>query len=654
MNDGVSDNRSHTIHGSAGTAILFCFVIGLGWLIMPDAGLAATISGRVVHQASQAGIPDVAVGFISYGLSKELRHSFRTTTDATGLFVFDIDTTNSFSGYIHIDDDQAIYRPEGFSDRIEWDGEKQDKEVLIERIPSLVVTGRLVTASSEPVAGAVVQSIVERATGTSIFRAETDGADIFHIRLDAGDHDIVMDDHRYYIDPLRLAVALDEAIDSLVITTRPTSKLEGVIRNADGTPRANLEVWAGAWVYTNLIVNRTRTDTNGEFFVGIPHAGPLDIGIKAHLDSHQQTLLTNVVVQADAAPATVAITLPPGSLSGLVRLDPARPRMAILSIEAKTPPRTWMSTTDMEGRYQLPWLTDGEYVITVIASGSPYNLMRGRFLVQDGQVTTDADFSLGNLMLCGRVFDPGGQPVTNGHVEVRSETGSSHMIWESRVEVGTDGRYCASNLIPGVVTVRAMSHGALFEKRDVDLSSPRHELDFASFGTNTWAGQLVDELGTGISQGVVRVYTRHEGLIVNRAAFTDEAGRFSIDNLPDGRCLLVASGPAGFATPTTHELPDTRLTNQTITIAETTGYIEGHLTSMFEYGVPFTITTDLGDGFFFDLLGFTRPDGSYRIDHLPDGSYELKVHTTTGDILHPVRIEQGSGVRADFVVQTAW
>lgn len=628
---------------------------GLVGMMPPLSNLAATISGRVVQQGSQAGIPDLVVRFHAYGDATLSTRSIEATTDDTGLFVFDIDSSSPFYGYIHVDDEHAIYHPDGFSCRIEWDGEKQDKTLLIERLPSAVVTGRLIAASFDPVEGVVVQSVVERSAGRSIYRTETDDSGTFRIRLDAGDHDLVVDDHRHYIDPLRLTVATNVVIDTLVITTRPTSKIEGVLRNADGSPAADLGVWVGGWVHTNLIINRSRTDSNGAFFVGVPYPGPLALGIKAILDSNHQTLLTNLIVRADEAPASVTITLPSGSLSGLVRLDPTRTQMAMISIEAKTPPRTWMSTTDMEGNYQFPWLDDGEYIITVIGPGSSYNLLRRSFLVQDGQATTGADFAPGDLVLCGQVFGPGGNPVTNGHVEVRSESRPSYVYWKSTTEIGSDGRFCASNLYPGVVTIMAVSQGCLYEKSDVVLSAPRHDQVLASFGTNTWAGYLIDERGQGISQGFVRVFARHhDGLIINRFAMSDEAGRFSIENLPDGRCILVAQGPAGITPPMTRTFPDMSITNQAVTIPTSTGYIEGRILSMFEFGTPFDISRDIENGFTLELPASTRADGYYRIDHLPDGDYQMNIPTMSGIIHHPVRIEQGAGVRADFAVQTTW
>ncbi|HEX5720976.1 MAG TPA: carboxypeptidase-like regulatory domain-containing protein, partial [Thermoanaerobaculia bacterium] len=295
--------------------------------------------------------------------------------------------------------------------------------------------------------------------------------------------------------------------------------------------------------------------------------------------------------------------------------------------------RPSQGTTDEEGRFVLSGLKPGTAYVTAMASGYRTRAAQAVQVPEEGQappveITLDPGTSLEGI-----VRDSRGNPLPRAYVQVQGPDPTS-----SRMSIPTDeaGHYEIGDLEPGPFEVQASLHNGPSTRVAWEIRAGRNRLDLKlSEGTEV-SGRIVDSQGSPVpgasltlhavaGEGETPMY-RPQTEVVSSAD-----GSFAFQGISDGEYRLTGSRQ-GFAPAT---IPGVQVAGAPVAGLELRlgpgAVIRGRLLGL-DPTVANRVMVMAYSGEGTRLEGVADPSGSYRIQDVPPGEWNVTAHLNALDM----------------------
>jgi len=447
------------------------------------------------------------------------------------------------------------------------------------------------------------------------------------------------------------ATNTEQVVDDVQVE-QPLIVVQGRLVLPDGSPLASVGVKAALRRDFLSVFDPTKADADGRFRLELVEEGPVDVMITDPKAIPISSVVTSLFVSLDQSPYDLTIKVSTGGIAGLVQTVPGRPSVDMVSITPLAAPQNHIQVTltDIDGRYEFPWLADGSYTITVLLTKFENLLLQQPVEIRNGAVVEDTDFILGDVTLCGTITGPDGQPVSNGYVTVTHESGGRYSGWSRTGHVDPDGRYCVSNVYPSVVSIKVAIPFRSHTVRGISIDGARDDMDVAIEGDTVFKGRLVDGWENVISGAYVTARSASDDFF----AITGDNGEFSVDRVPRGLYFVSATSPQGVLVPVTVELPHRRASGAKLVLPEGTGRIEGRI-----HGDDTTVYRPLvslssGGGHDLNLFAASGEDGAFLFERLPDGIYHVRVPLLTRELTNTVVVPERGTIHTEFDIGIGW
>ncbi len=240
--------------------------------------------------------------------------------------------------------------------------------------------------------------------------------------------------------------------------------------------------------------------------------------------------------------------------------------------------------TDSEGRFEFADLPDGGYVLTANRAGylSPGE-SEVAVRIAHGDSRTGLELRLVSQgVLCGKVIDPGGDPVPNAEVRayvLRAQSSERYSARRSVASANRNGEYCMGGLSAGSYLLGALAASAsdvtegagigVIDGFYTDAARPLAaspvalgwgqrldglDIRLRQQSRQALSGVVIDGEGRRCRACSLQIYATDEGFrdILAGSVNTTETGEFEIKGLPSGAYQLIATVPSekeDFASP---------------------------------------------------------------------------------------------------------
>jgi protocatechuate 3,4-dioxygenase beta subunit len=286
-------------------------------------------------------------------------------------------------------------------------------------------------------------------------------------------------------------------------------------------------------------------------------------------------------------------------------------------------------STDSAGMFYFDELPAGEWALTARASGlgdateAPVRVTPG---IRADPVRIRLD---GANSLEGTVVDRGDRPVKGVAVRalrpvvVFSPLGEREIV---RLDVGraatpADGRFRFEGLGDGPVELTFRAAGLASVERRLD--GPRTDLRIVMEPEAPFAGIVRDARGSAIANATITAFAKGSTKAPLAEALSAREGRWVIQGLGAGIEVDVYAKAAGYAKAGPVRL--TTGTQQNVIVLGAGGAVEGRVVRR-EDASPVagaTVVASIGGARGFRTA--TRADGTYRLEHLPPGEYDIRL-----------------------------
>lgn len=286
-------------------------------------------------------------------------------------------------------------------------------------------------------------------------------------------------------------------------------------------------------------------------------------------------------------------------------------------------------TTDSAGMFFFDEVPAGEWALTAKAEGhgdateAPVRVTPG---VRADPVRIRLD---GAHELEGTVVDRGGKPVAGASVRamrplvVFSPLGEREIV---RLDVGraltpADGKFRFGGLGGGALEIDCRAAG--FANVQQRFEAPRGDVRIVLEAEAPFAGVVRDARGSAIANATLQAFARDQTKVPLAEAISAKEGRWLIQGLGAGLEVDVFAKAAGYAKAGPVRL--TTGTQQNVIVLGAGGAVEGRVVRR-EDASPIAGATVVAsrEG----VRGFrtaTRADGTYRLEHLPPGEYDIRL-----------------------------
>jgi len=199
------------------------------------------------------------------------------------------------------------------------------------------------------------------------------------------------------------------------------------------------------------------------------------------------------------------------------------------------------------GTYRITGMRTGE--IEFIAWARGFQDLTERVMVEEGQDPFGLDLSLMPAeSVSGRIEDEQGNAVAGAWIKTSrvrfySDTRSDRLMQEEETFSAQDGRFVLHEQQADEINILAEAEGCIGLKDWIDIQ-PEEELvlTLKRTGTSILAGRVLNDLGRPIPGAMVEASQRKNK---KKQAKTDEAGRFKIDELLEGKVYVNVDSEQG-------------------------------------------------------------------------------------------------------------
>ncbi|MBA2543820.1 MAG: carboxypeptidase regulatory-like domain-containing protein, partial [Deltaproteobacteria bacterium] len=429
--------------------------------------------------------------------------------------------------------------------------------------------GRVTTTSGEPIRDATVSAAREAkardkfsgggGSTTADGRYEITG-------LRGGSYKLTASIERDIVARETIALELaDGAVveRDVVLTPEAVGAIAGTVTDADGRPVAEVEVEASG-IGVRGSPRGERSGPAGTF--SIPAVRPGEYRLTART---QQVVLrkagttddTNqgerVTVRAgQTSTVRIVVESQGGAISGTV-VDAAGQPVADAFVSAARESDAAGATNS--GAYRTRWnwnerpvltTTDGAFALSKLAPGNytirAYRRGGGEAIAEHVATGGTAKLTIrATGSIAGKVTHVGGEVPTDFAISIRDFT-SGYRRREQFFR--SDGRYALADLPKGTYVVSAEALGGLVQMEVIlGEGEARTGVDLALEGFVTLTGRVVDLVTTAPVTGVSVVARRVRGggmypVVEGKEHVSDEAGRFTVRNAPQGQVLISGWG----------------------------------------------------------------------------------------------------------------
>lgn len=460
-------------------------------------------------------------------------------------------------------------------------------------------------------------------------RARTGGSGEFTVGdLREGEKVHVLVTRADFVDATVAGVVVP-TVEPLEVTMKRASRVTGRVVDGGGRPLEEAQVQVRA-EGQRMPGSRTKSRADGTFEV--TGVAPGRVTLSAQASGYQEYSLSGLEIPDGGDLTGVTLTLAPGAVvEGTVFAPDGRPVIdaRVRSVEPGSSTMfsiAGLSTTDGDGRYWLDGLPVGRR--TVIAEHDVYQRVARDVEVAQGVNKLDLVFE-GGVDVAGRVIGPQGEPVAEARVQL-SGAGSFFFLGALPETVtGIDGTFVLAGVQPGQYHVHAAKEGLAAAQAPEPITvgqSPVAGIEIRLSAGATLSGEVVgltvDELAE------LSIYARKDRDF--RAGEVDFESRYQVRNLGVGEWQVVAELSGGG-----------RRTSGRVGVAE--GDAEVHLDLEFGSGYVLTGTVSLGDNPMAGAWVFasgktvntsarttTAQDGTFRLEGLEEGVYDVYVTSVTG------------------------
>lgn len=433
----------------------------------------------------------------------------------------------------------------------------------------------------------------------------------------------------------------------LLIEMSPEMSIEGVVVFADNAPAEGVEVQAsGTQAQVRTFGGMQQgprtaiTDKTGAFRVTGLAAGTWSLDVRAPWNSELNVKAKRVDGIAGGAKDVRVTVEPGGTIAGRV-CDPQGKGIQMAWINANPMPKEGVNLTGNEWRYAqsradgtftIAGLGEGPYQVHVNANaggGKSYRPARTDNVVVG---TKDLRFTMEmGLAITGIVNDPDGRAVPQLQIQAQPVDNQGGQAQGGSAMTDNEGRFTISGLAPGDYRFDVPQWGGPNQAWVLEAKSPvpagTSDVRLTVGKGVTISGTLVDESGTGLTQGWVTAYTKKGGN--HKYAQPKPDGAWEIAGLEAGESYTLAAQSQGRVNST---VEDVAAGSKGVRIVLAKGLeASGRLVDGSGKGLAnVQISFAHSDGKH-SQWAQTQADGRFTAAGLVDGSYEAKAWQQSAD-----------------------
>jgi protocatechuate 3,4-dioxygenase beta subunit len=544
--------------------------------------------------------------------------------------------------------------------------DERSADVRVVLDPGAGWTGRVVDEEGRGVPGARVLAIPTPSGRISrLDRVETRSGPDGHFRLDT-----LVSGLLHFVEAWAEGHApsgrflAPRGVGSIDLVLVRAGRIEGTIRDeATGEGVAGAEVIAGAGLTNSLSPVATTTDAAGRYVLATVSPGPVFLFVARARGYQRRTLDLRAggprrVVAGETL--VVDLALPRGvTLSGRVLAEDGSPlphaTVGLLDVRDRWDgERT--AVADASGRYAIESLRPATYEARVAAPGfAPIaDEKDARFEIPAGALEHARDFVLQRgAEAHGRVLAPDGAAVAGAAVRLTAPVPAVDARLRDLAAVSDAGGRWRLRAVPAGAEVQVVAGRDGYASRTTEplrfAAGERREIDLVLREGARLPGRVADARGRAVEGARVRWGRvgpgderrlgdafRADELLGTRVLRTDADGRFEIDRLEAGRHVVkveregfcdwyrkdVAVPEEGDATPLTATLEGSLPIRGRVLDATTGAPVPGCWVYAKEEDPSEGEATDPGRVRPLSS-GQTAPDGTYSLDRLPPGRFEV-------------------------------
>lgn len=368
----------------------------------------------------------------------------------------------------------------------------------------------------------------------------------------------------------------------------------GMVRTPEGLPIEGVEVQVWSMSdRTNQSRSSVRTDAQGKFLVQDVTKGTYLI-----LANHPAYEAEQRNLRAETGDMSIVVVMRAHPrIRGQVLSSASNAPITSFTVQLRSPipnavpettmadPRTRTTVLDPEGRFDIAAPKPGTWRVHAMAPGHADTVSAAFEVIAGTDVNNVVVRMIAGGTVRGRVVDTGGRPVSGARVSSHHKDWADDAfslsisdVWlatQASAVTDSDGRYELKNLMPmtyQIVVKHADYAGATL--RDVIAIDGQENLvrDIVLPNGSTVSGTVYGPNGSPLAGAMVRLHgevqTGTEPFGGPYSTRTDEAGRYTFQNVKQGTYGAWATRPRGPQSPPLLETTDMNQTKKTISVRD--------------------------------------------------------------------------------------